>query len=161
MGASGGLFGSGRLVVHQGSGGTGQLGLCRRLLRHLVRICRCDHQCPTLGRNHFLFPIRLRAGLLRLSHDPGGRGRGSLQNAQSRSLFDSCRVGRVVCCIFVGDEGICDLYWAVHCAFETSPCGVPGPFLLHIFGVDGIVVLRGLSFIIKGVFTKCGGRWIQ
>ncbi len=145
MGASSGVFGSGRFVVHQGTGGTGQPGLCRRLLRYLVRIRRRHGQCPAPGWNHFLFPVRLRAGVLRLSDDPGGRGRRSVQNAESRSLFDSGRVGGIVRRIFVGDESICNLYRSIHCSFETNPGRLSGPFLLHIFGVDDFVVLRGLS----------------
>lgn len=142
MGTVGGLFGFGRFVVHQGTGGTGQSGLCRRLLRNLVRISRRDRQCAAPGRDDFLLSVRLCAGVLRLSHDSGRSRRRSFQNASSRSSFYSGRIGGLIRRLFVVNEGICHLYRAIHCSFETNPSGLSGPFLLYFFGVDGFLVLR-------------------
>jgi hypothetical protein len=142
VGAFGRVFGVGRLAVPEGTSGTSQLGLCRRLLCSLAWIRRRHRQCAALGWDHFLFPIRVRARILRLPNDPGGRGRRSVTNASFGSLFDSSGTGGLVRCFFVGDESICHLHWTIHCSFETNPGGLPGSFLLHVFGVDDFLVLN-------------------
>lgn len=142
MGALAGVFGVSRLALLEGSRRTSLAGLCRRLLCRLVGIGGGHDQCPALGRNHFLFSIRLCFGLLRLSHGYSG---GSCRFAQDDSpwyLFDDPRIGRLGGGVFVVDEGVVGLYWAIHYPFQTSVGGLSSLVLLHILGVDDSIVLR-------------------
>ena len=142
MGAVGGVFGIGRIVVLEGTSGTSQFGICRRLLCRLVRFGRRYSQCAALGWYHFFFPIGVRVGILRLSHDLGGRSRRSIQDDPVGSLFDFSGNSCFIYCLFVVDEGICRLYRTIHRSIETNLGGLSGLVLLHLFGVVDLFILE-------------------
>ena len=142
VGAVGGVFGIGRIVVLEGTSGTSQFGICRRLLCRVVRFCRRHHQCTTLGRHYFFFPIGVRVGILRLSHDLGGRSRRSIQDDPVGSLFNFSGNSCFIYCLFVVDESVRRLYWTIHYSIETNLGSLSGLVLLHFFGVVDLFILE-------------------
>ena len=142
MGAPGRVFGIGRPVVRESTGGSSQPGVCRRLLCRVAGIRRCYGQRAAPRWDDFVFPIGVRVGIFRLSDGSGGCGRRSFQNASLGSLFDPSGNRRPGGGLFVVDEGVCRLYWPIHCSVETSLGGVSRLVLLYISGMDDLFVLK-------------------
>lgn len=138
-----GLFGLGRPLVDQGSCRSSLFGLCRRLLFRLVGLRRRHGQCPTFRGHHFLFSIRLRLGILCLSHDDGRDCRRFVENGSgARIRVDLVGSGRLGSGLFVEYEGLVRLYWTIYHAQPTIVGRLSRLIFLYLFGVDDSIVLK-------------------
>ena len=136
------MLGIGCLIIVQGSSWSSQFSLCRCLLCSMVWISCRYHKCSAFGWYDFLFSIRVCTRILCLSNDLGGCCRRSIQDASSRSIFDSYGISGIVCCLLVVDKRLSYFYRTIYCSFATNFSGISCPLLLHVSGVADFLVLE-------------------
>lgn len=114
---------------------TSQCSLCRCFLCSMARIGCCHCECTASWRNDFLLPVSMRVGILCISDDHGCRICRHLQDDSIGSSVDTFGFGCIGSCLFMVDQGIRSIYWAIHCGFSACFGRVSRPFLLHFFGM--------------------------